>query len=70
MAKRGTLTVPVVGVASSPLTLPQLRKRAEEAIRDAGPVDDRPALASKLKAMTMIAPHAQAEPSAATSLTA
>ncbi|GGL31871.1 hypothetical protein [Caulobacter rhizosphaerae] len=33
-------------------------------------VDDRATLAAKLKAMTMIAPHAQAEPSAATSLTA
>jgi len=55
MAKRGTLTVPVVGVATSPLTVPQLRKRAEEAIRQAGPVDNRPALRELLSRLRYVA---------------
>lgn len=44
MAKRGMLTVPVVGVASSICSLAQLRKRAEDGIRQAGKIDDKPAL--------------------------
>ncbi|HVT61512.1 MAG TPA: glucose-6-phosphate dehydrogenase [Thermoanaerobaculia bacterium] len=40
MAKRGVLDVPVVGVASSPWSLAQLRKRAADGIRKAGRVDD------------------------------
>jgi glucose-6-phosphate 1-dehydrogenase len=44
MAKRGALDVPVVGVASSTWSLAQLRKRAEDGIRGAGRIDDRPAL--------------------------
>jgi glucose-6-phosphate 1-dehydrogenase len=44
MAKRGTLTVPVVGVASPPWSLTQLRERAEDGIRKAGDVDDTDAL--------------------------
>ena len=44
MAKRGTLTVPVVGVAHSGWELPQLRNRAKEAIQQAGRIDDRKAL--------------------------
>src|SRR6185369_7174315 len=55
MAKRGTLTVPVVGVATSPLTVPQLRKRAEEAIRQAGPVDNCPALRELLSRLRYVA---------------
>jgi len=55
MAKRGTLTVPVVGVATSPLTVPQLRKRAEEAIRQAGSVDNRPALRELLARLRYVA---------------
>jgi glucose-6-phosphate 1-dehydrogenase len=44
MAKRGVLDVPVVGVASSPWSLAQLRERATEGIRRAGRIDDRRAL--------------------------
>jgi glucose-6-phosphate 1-dehydrogenase len=40
MAKRGVLNVPVVGVASSPWSLAQLRKRAADGIRKAGRIDD------------------------------
>jgi glucose-6-phosphate 1-dehydrogenase len=41
MARRGALKVPVVGVASRPLSLTQLRARATDAIRSAGPISDR-----------------------------
>jgi glucose-6-phosphate 1-dehydrogenase len=44
MAKRGVLEVPVVGVASSPWSLAQLRARATDAIRKAGPIDNSRAL--------------------------
>ena len=44
MAKRGVLDVPVVGVASSPWGVAQLRKRATESIREAGRIDNRAAL--------------------------
>src|SRR3954462_4543102 len=44
MARRGMLDVPVVGVASRPLTLTQLRARARDAVESAGPIDDRGAL--------------------------
>ncbi|MEB0032165.1 glucose-6-phosphate dehydrogenase [Undibacterium sp. RTI2.1] len=44
MAKRGILTVPIVGVASSACTLAQLRKRVEDGVRQAGKIDDKPAL--------------------------
>ncbi|MGK2942576.1 MAG: glucose-6-phosphate dehydrogenase [Immundisolibacter sp.] len=44
MAKRGVLNVPVIGVATSKLSLAQLRKRASEAIKKSGKIDDKPAL--------------------------
>tara|TARA_R110001592_G_scaffold362925_2_gene678885 strand:+ start:13477 stop:14913 length:1437 start_codon:yes stop_codon:yes gene_type:complete len=44
MAKRGTLTVPVVGVANSRLSPAQLRQRARDAIKASGKIDDKPAL--------------------------
>jgi glucose-6-phosphate 1-dehydrogenase len=44
MARRGTLNVPVVGVASSTWSLTQLRERVTESIRQAGGVNDREAL--------------------------
>lgn len=44
MVKRDGLDVPVVGVASSGLTIAQLRKRATDSIREAGKVDDKAAL--------------------------
>ena len=54
MAKQGVLDVAVIGVASSKLTLAQLRKRAEEAIRKSGPVDDRPALRHMLSLLRYV----------------
>lgn len=44
MAKRGVLDVPVVGVASSKWSLPQLRERAKDGIRKSGGIDDQRAL--------------------------
>lgn len=44
MAKRGSLEVPVVGVASSKWSAAQLRRRAEDGIRKSGRIDDRRAL--------------------------
>ncbi|CAH1906116.1 Glucose-6-phosphate 1-dehydrogenase 1 [Candidatus Nitrotoga sp. HW29] len=44
MAKRGVLNVPVVGVASSPWSVAQLRKRATEGIKKSGKIDDKQAL--------------------------
>ena len=44
LAKRGSLIVPVVGVASSKCSVAQLCKRAEESVKEAGKIDDRPAL--------------------------
>jgi glucose-6-phosphate 1-dehydrogenase len=43
MAKRGVLNVPVVGVASSKLSMAQLRKRVGDSIMQAGKIDDRKA---------------------------
>lgn len=43
MARRGVLTMPVVGVASSRWTLAQLRRQAAHSIRQAGKIDDRAA---------------------------
>ena len=44
MARRGVLDVPVIGVASRPLSQAQLGARATDSIRSAGPIDDRRAL--------------------------
>ena len=44
MAKRGALGVPVIGVATSGLSVAQLRQRATDSIREAGRIDDRQAL--------------------------
>ena len=43
LAKRGMLDVPVIGVASSKLSIAQLRKRVTDSIRQSGKIDDRPA---------------------------
>jgi glucose-6-phosphate 1-dehydrogenase len=48
MVKRGVLTVPVVGVASSPLSVAELRKRATASIKDSGVVVERRVLARLL----------------------
>src|SRR6185312_15190083 len=44
MAKSGALTMPVVGVASSPLSTAQLRERIERSLQQAGEIDDQAAL--------------------------
>ena len=44
MAKRGKLELPVIGVASSDWNLAQLRRHAEDGIRQSGKIDDRAAL--------------------------
>ena len=54
MAKHGTLDVPVVGVASSKWTPAQLRKHAEDGIRESGRIDDRPALRRLLSALRYV----------------
>jgi glucose-6-phosphate 1-dehydrogenase len=55
MAKHGELKVPVVGVASSNITLAQLRKRVEDGIRKVGKIDDRPALRLLLSQLHYVA---------------
>jgi glucose-6-phosphate 1-dehydrogenase len=54
MAKRGALRVPVLGVASSPLTDAQLRARARQAIAEAGKIDDRAALGRVLASLRYV----------------
>jgi len=44
MAKRGTLNVPVVGVAYSNWSLAQLRRHAKDGVKQSGKIDDAPAL--------------------------
>lgn len=41
MVKRGMLTVPVIGVAASPLSIAQLRKRVTDSLRHSGAVINR-----------------------------
>jgi glucose-6-phosphate 1-dehydrogenase len=54
LAKRGSLEGPVVGVASSKLTLAQLRERAEKSVRDHAKVDDVPALRRMLSLLRYV----------------
>jgi glucose-6-phosphate 1-dehydrogenase len=54
LAKRGRLNVPVIGVAGSGWSAPQLRKRAEDSIKEAGKIDDRPALHHLLSLMSYV----------------
>ena len=44
MTKRGALSVPVIGVASSKWSLEQLRQRAVDGIQKSGGIDDQHAL--------------------------
>ena len=44
MSRRGTLNVPVIGMASSPLSREELRRRARESIEHSEPACDEPAL--------------------------
>jgi glucose-6-phosphate 1-dehydrogenase len=54
MTKQGALKVPVIGVASSKISLAELRKRAKESIREAGKIDDRDALDRLLSLLNYI----------------
>src|SRR5262245_61360813 len=53
MARRGQLTMPVVGVAKSGWTLEQLRARAEESVRHNGGID-REAFATLMRSLSYI----------------
>lgn len=55
MAKRGVLNGPVVGVATSKLSLAQLRKRATESIKKSGKIDDTQALSHLLSLLRYVA---------------
>ncbi|HWP88855.1 MAG TPA: glucose-6-phosphate dehydrogenase, partial [Burkholderiales bacterium] len=54
MAKLGMVDVPVVGVASSPWTTAQLRKRATDSIKESGRIDDARALRHLLSLLTYV----------------
>ena len=54
MVKQGALKVPVVGVASSKWSLAQLRRHAEDGIRESGRIDDQPALRDMLSLLRYI----------------
>ena len=44
MVKKGTLSIPVIGVATSPLSVEQVQQRVRESIEHAGEIDDASAL--------------------------
>lgn len=54
MANRGTLTVPVIGVASTPWSVPQLRKRATDSIKASGAVVQRRTLGRLLSLLRYV----------------
>ncbi len=54
MVKAGELKVPVIGVASSPWTVAELRARATESIKQSGMKPDRPALARLLSLLRYV----------------
>jgi glucose-6-phosphate 1-dehydrogenase len=54
MVKRGFLVVPVIGVASSPWSVAELRARATDSIRKAGGIDDRGALKKLLSLLQYV----------------
>jgi glucose-6-phosphate 1-dehydrogenase len=54
MAKRGVLEVPVIGVASSTLSVAQLRKRATDSIKEFGGIDDQRALHHLLSLLSYV----------------
>jgi len=55
MAREGRLNVPVVGVASSPLRIAQLRKRVRESVRNAWGKTDKAALDLLLGSISYVA---------------
>ncbi|MGA9539061.1 MAG: glucose-6-phosphate dehydrogenase [Desulfobacterales bacterium] len=54
MVKQDALKVPVVGVASSKWSLAQLRRHAEDGIKESGIIDDQPALRHLLSLLRYI----------------
>jgi glucose-6-phosphate 1-dehydrogenase len=54
MAKRGDLTVPVIGVASSQWTLAQLRTSVTDSIQQSGGIDNQSALSHLLSLLTYV----------------
>jgi len=54
MAKRGTLTVPVIGVASTPWSVAQLRKRVTDSIKESGTVVQRHTLGRLLSLLRYV----------------
>ena len=54
MAKRGTLDVPVIGVASPKWSLARLRARVTDSIRRSGGVDNQRALRHLLSLLTYV----------------
>jgi len=54
MAKRGTLDIPVVGVASRKWSVAQLHRRATDSIRKSGGIDDRGALRRLLSLLSYV----------------
>jgi glucose-6-phosphate 1-dehydrogenase len=54
MAKRDDLNVPVIGVASSPWTLAELRKSVTDSIRQSGGIDNQSALSHLLSLLTYV----------------
>src|SRR5258706_15181926 len=54
LVKRDALRVPVVGVAGSKITLAEMRRRAEESVRECTKVDDSRALARMLSLLRYV----------------
>ncbi|PRC91050.1 glucose-6-phosphate dehydrogenase [Solimicrobium silvestre] len=54
MVKRGVLTVPVIGVASSPWTISKLHKQVIDSLKQAGKIDDQPALNRLLELLSYV----------------
>jgi glucose-6-phosphate 1-dehydrogenase len=54
LAKRDALRVPVVGVAGSKITVAEIRRRAEESVRECTKVDDTRALARMLSLLRYV----------------
>src|SRR5665213_48368 len=54
MVKRGTLTVPVIGVAFPKWSLERLHKRATDSIERAGGIDNKRALKHLLSLLTYV----------------
>jgi len=54
LAKKGELTVPVIGVASSVMTDKQIRQRAKESVEHAGGIDDKNAFHHLASSLTYV----------------